>query len=362
MTIATSPMSMIDVQLPRRKVSRKSRIASITMDLTPAWMRRSASMIPKSPGDPAGAHRIPRSLSGSALGVLRCLARALEAVLLALLGPRITGQQACVSECRPRVRVRAEERASDAVADGPGLARDAAAGDEHAGRVAALGLGHAEGKQDGALGRRAAEVLGGGLAVDDDAPVTGQQADTRDGGLAPSSAVDVVRAHGSSSLLQLDGRGPLSLVRMIRAAIDLQLLEHRPAEAVLRQHALHSALDHELGLALQEGAEGLLAQPTRIIRVAEVALLPQLVTGDPDLARVEDDHVVARIEVRRVDRLVLALQQGGDARRQPAEGLAGGIDDPPAALDLARLDGVGLHVPCSPVMSWCDCRAPPSPA
>src|SRR5688500_19260637 len=129
--------------------------------------------------------------------------------------------------------MRAEQRARDAVANGAGLARHAAAGHEHARGVAALGLGHAERKKDRPLGRGAAEVLGGGLPVDDDAPVTGKQADTGDSGLAPPRPVDVVRAHGSSSLLQLDSGGLLSLVRMVRAAVYLQLLEQRPAEPTL---------------------------------------------------------------------------------------------------------------------------------
>src|SRR6186997_759760 len=142
---------------------------------------------------------------------------------------------------------------------------------------------------------------------------------------------------------------------MIGAWIYLQLAIHRPAEAVLGQHPLHGALDDELRLALEQGAEALLAKTARIVAVPEVALLAQLIARDADLGGVQDHHVVPGVEMGRVDRLVLALEQGGDPRRQPAECLVGGIDHPPAAVDLARLDGVGLHVSCSPVMPW---RAP----
>src|SRR5688572_19523583 len=156
-------------------------------------------MIPKRPGETAGAlgrrTREPRS----ALRVLRRLASPLQAVLLALLGPRVPGQQAGLAEGGARVGMGREECAGDAMADGAHLAGDAATGDEDAGRVAALGLGHLEREVDRSIGHRAAEVLGGGLAVDDDTAVTRQQADARDGGLAPAGPVDVVRAHDRPS-------------------------------------------------------------------------------------------------------------------------------------------------------------------
>src|SRR5687768_9104874 len=118
-------------------------------------------MIPKSPGIPAGApsvSSVTSSVAGRvytvytlgcsaplALGVLRRLASSLEAELLALLCPRIAGQETRRTQRGARIRMRADERAGDPVADGPGLPGDAPASDQHAGRVAALGLGHAEG-------------------------------------------------------------------------------------------------------------------------------------------------------------------------------------------------------------------------
>jgi hypothetical protein len=45
------------------------------------------------------------------------------------------------------------------------------------------------------------------------------------------------------------------------------------------------------------------------------------------------------VEVRRVGRLVLALEDARDPRREAAERLVGRVDDVPASLDLA-LPGV----------------------
>ena len=44
------------------------------------------------------------------------------------------------------------------------------------------------------------------------------------------------------------------------------------------------------------------------------------------------DDVIARVDERGIDRLVLALQQAGGHRRHAAEHLAAGVDDVPPAI------------------------------
>src|SRR5512133_2507244 len=80
-----------------------------------------------------------------ALGVLRGLPGALQAVLLALLHPRVAGEEAGLAEREPvACRIRLQQRAGDAVADRARLTRGAAAGDLDHDVVAALGPGHPE--------------------------------------------------------------------------------------------------------------------------------------------------------------------------------------------------------------------------
>src|SRR5207302_2436097 len=50
------------------------------------------------------------------------------------------------------------------------------------------------------------------------------------------------------------------------------------------------------------------------------------------------------VDVRRVDRLVLATQQPGRLAGQPAEDDVGGVDDMPLTLDLAGLRLERAHV------------------
>src|SRR3546814_8399969 len=72
---------------------------------------------------------------------------------------------------------------------------------------------------------------------------------------------------------------------------------------------------------------------------AVVRFVVQLVAGDVDLLGVDHDDVVAGVDVRGVDRLVLAAQAMREFGAEAAEGLAGGVDDVPVALDGLVLGG-----------------------
>ena len=65
----------------------------------------------------------------------------------------------------------------------------------------------------------------------------------------------------------------LRLVRMRRAAVDLQLAQHLPAERALRQHAAHRELHDLLGVAREQVLEALAADAARVAGVAVVRLL-----------------------------------------------------------------------------------------
>src|SRR4051812_35645973 len=143
--------------------------------------------------------------------------------------------------------------------------------------------------------------------------------------LGPGAAArrrDVVRNRG------------LGGMRMGRAGVDLELAEHRAAEAVLRNHAL-DRLAHDFLRPL--GHEICVlggAQPARVARVPVRDLLVELVGREDDLVGVHDDDEVAGVDVRRVDRLVLAPEQVGDLGGEATEDQAVGIDDVPRALDV----------------------------
>ena len=71
-------------------------------------------------------------------------------------------------------------------------------------------------------------------------------------------------------------------------------------------------------------------------------LLP-LLAAELHLLGIDDDDKIARINVRRVLRAVLAHEQHGDAAGEPADDLVGGINHVPLLFDFAGLGHVSFH-------------------
>ena len=74
-----------------------------------------------------------------------------------------------------------------------------------------------------------------------------------------------------------------------------------------------------------------------------IQLLLFLAAGQLDLRRIHNDHVIARVDVRRVDRLVLALEEARGLRRHPPEDLALGVDDVPLPLHTSGSGNKRTH-------------------
>ena len=94
-------------------------------------------------------------------------------------------------------------------------------------------------------------------------------------------------------------------MRVRGAAVDLQLLGHRFPEPVLGQHALHRPLDDALGMRPDHRLGVDLAQPADVAGVPAVLLVSHLAPGQVHLRGVDDDHVIADVEVRNERLLVL---------------------------------------------------------
>ena len=77
-----------------------------------------------------------------------------------------------------------------------------------------------------------------------------------------------------------------------------------------------------------------------------MSFLVELVAGQRDLLRVDDDDEVTHVHVRGEGRLVLAAQEVRGLDGEPAEDHVGGVDDVPLALDVAGLRAVRTHARC----------------
>jgi len=143
---------------------------------------------------------------------------------------------------------------------------------------------------------------------------------------------------------------------MRRARKQFQFVEHVSSQRVLRQHSLHCQLQNLIRLLRPHVDRAGFALTTRPARVTGVDLLGHLrrevliliVFDRPPceshFVRVEDNHVIARINVRSVFGPVLAHQNCREPRCEVPHNHSTGIDHKPSWLTLSAMIAVGsLH-------------------
>jgi hypothetical protein len=114
-------------------------------------------------------------------------------------------------------------------------------------------------------------------------------------------------------------------------------------ERALGQHALDGLLDDALGMLLEQVTQLGGLDAARVLGVAPVALVFELVARDAHLFRVDHDDVVAGVAVGRELGLVLATENHGDLGGQAAEGLVGGIHQDPVVPRRSCVQEYGFH-------------------
>src|SRR4029453_4562923 len=139
--------------------------------------------------------------------------------------------------------------------------------------------------------------------------------------------------------------GVLAAVRMLGAVVEVQGAHLVAAERTTRDHALHGLFQHALGeAALKHLARRHFLQAAGIAGVLVIKLVLQLAAGEAHLVGVDDDNIVAAIDVRGEARLMLAAQDVGDDRRDAADHQILGINQMPLLFHLGRFDRLGgLH-------------------
>src|SRR5581483_11260329 len=147
----------------------------------------------------------------------------------------------------------------------------------------------------------------------------------------------------------IDLLGLLRLMRMLGTAVNTQIAHLNAAERTTRDHALDRLLQHALGeTTLEDLARGALLDMADIAGVLVVGLLLALATGQHGMRRVDDDDIVAAIDVRRVRRKMFAAQPHGDQRSEAADHDALGVDQHPLLRHLGRLCRKRFHL----LKSW----------
>jgi hypothetical protein len=131
-------------------------------------------------------------------------------------------------------------------------------------------------------------------------------------------------------------------MRVLAAFVDLELCDHLERKLVLRQHPANGLVQNQLRLTLQSrlGADRSLA---RVTGVPAILFLFPLLAAELHLLGIEDNDKIARINMWRVRRAVLAHEQNSNPAGKPADDLVGGINCVPLLLDFTGLGHVGFH-------------------
>src|SRR5690606_17800246 len=148
--------------------------------------------------------------------------------------------------------------------------------------------------------------------------------------------------------LEVDRDRVLRGVRMLAAAIDTKLRQLLARQrAFLRHHALDGLFKDALRMLAGENlARDALLDPARVTGVAIVDLVGHFLAGERNLVGVDDDDMVARINVRREVGAMLAAKAKRDERSEAADHNALGIHNDPAVGDfrsLGRARRKGAH-------------------
>ena len=270
-----------------------------------------------------------------------------ETVILTLFGAGVTGEHASFLE-DGTIFVGLEKGAGDAEADRFGLAGEAAAFDVGLHIITLFAAHEDEGLLEVEEKGLEGEIVLHIASVDRDFAFAGGDVDAGDGGFPPAGAVILGSfSHGLFSLFaEVENDGVLGDLFVLGAFVDVELLDHDTAEATLGDHAPNGTLEHLDRVFLEHDAGGTGAEATVVTGDVVIVLLGlRVVAGELDLLRVDDDDVVAAIDVRSVGGLVLAHEDDRDFRSEAAKGDIGGIDEVPVADNgfLLSQRGLTLH-------------------
>jgi len=135
----------------------------------------------------------------------------------------------------------------------------------------------------------------------------------------------------------------LSRMGMSLPRIDLQLGQLAATDGILREHSLDREAEHPLRFLLQHLARLGGLESALIAAMPVVHLLLELLTGEADLGRIDDDDEVAGIHMGREMGPVLSSENASGLNRESSENLVFRVDHQPFSLYFPLLRGPGLH-------------------
>lgn len=127
---------------------------------------------------------------------------------------------------------------------------------------------------------------------------------------------------------------------MLGSHIDIQVAIELVAQTVFGEHATDSMFEDTFGVRFEQFGGSSLALATGIASITLIDFIGHLVAGEDDFLGVDDNDVVAAVDVRGEGRFGFPSEDVGDTGSQASYGLVGGIDQHPLLFDSL---GVGRY-------------------
>lgn len=121
---------------------------------------------------------------------------------------------------------------------------------------------------------------------------------------------------------------------MLRTSVHFQFFNHGVTQRTFGQHTFYSLLQSAARELILHFAESALVDAAWKTGMAEVFFIFEFGTGYTQFVRIDDDDVIAGIDVGGVFRFVFATQTAGDFGCNATQDFVLGIDDEPFALHL----------------------------
>ena len=131
-------------------------------------------------------------------------------------------------------------------------------------------------------------------------------------------------------------------MRMLSTSVQMQFLNLSTAQFSLRQHTTNGNLQNPLRLTSQQVTWGSFTLAAGVTGMAQVNLIGQLGTGEPDLVGIDNHHVVTIIKMRGEVGLVFSTQDGRNLGGQPTHNFTFRVNHVPLTLYRSRVGGLCL--------------------
>jgi hypothetical protein len=126
---------------------------------------------------------------------------------------------------------------------------------------------------------------------------------------------------------------------VLGTGIHMKVAIELVAKTILRKHSADGVFENALGMAGENLSGSGLTLTARITGVTLINLVGHFLPGEDDFLGIDDDNVVAAVDVRGEARLGLATEDVGNTGGQASYGLILGINEHPFLLDGVLVGG-----------------------